>query len=87
MWGLSRDWLADAGGADIPDQDSLQSDACAPTSKRDANQRFYLESKEHMKMRGVRSPDEWDAVALTFAEPVADRVADRPIVVPSFGAV
>jgi hypothetical protein len=24
-----------------------------------------------MRARGVRSPDEWDAVALTFAEPVA----------------
>lgn len=87
MWGESRDWLDDVGGADIPDDDSLQRDACAPSSKRDGNQRFYLESKEHMKARGVRSPDDWDAVALTFAEPVADRVADRPIVVPRFGAV
>ncbi len=24
-----------------------------------------------MRVRGVKSPDEWDAVALTFAEPVA----------------
>jgi hypothetical protein len=24
-----------------------------------------------MRSRGVKSPDEWDAVALTFAEPVA----------------
>jgi hypothetical protein len=87
MWGLSRDWLDDPGGADIPDIDSLQRDACAPTSKRDANQRFSLESKEHMKARGVRSPDEWDAVALTFAEPVAERTADRPINIPAFGAV
>ena len=87
MWGLSRDWLDDPGGADIPDDDGLQRDACAPTSKLDANQRFTLESKEHMKARGVRSPDEWDAVALTFAEPVSERVADRPIVIPSFGAV
>ena len=30
-----------------------------------------LESKENMRRRGVPSPDEWDAVALTFAEPVA----------------
>ena len=27
--------------------------------------------KEDMRRRGVPSPDEWDAVALTFAEPVA----------------
>ena len=24
-----------------------------------------------MRARGAKSPDEWDAVALTFAEPVA----------------
>jgi hypothetical protein len=30
-----------------------------------------LEKKEDMRRRGVRSPDEWDAVALTFAEPVS----------------
>jgi len=36
------------------------------------NQRLLLESKERMRARGVRSPDEWDAVALTFAEPVKE---------------
>ncbi len=36
-----------------------------------SNTRLLLESKEHMRARGVPSPDEWDAVALTFAEPVA----------------
>ena len=36
------------------------------------NQRLLLESKEHMRARGIRSPDEWDAVCLTFAEPVKD---------------
>ena len=70
MWLRSRDWLEAAGGADIPDQDSLQADACAPTYTYDMNQRLIIESKEHMRARGVRSPDEWDAVCLTFAEPV-----------------
>ena len=37
----------------------------------DSNTRLVLESKENMRRRGVASPDEWDAVALTFAEPVA----------------
>jgi hypothetical protein len=31
-----------------------------------------LEKKEDMRRRGAASPDEWDAVALTFAEPVVD---------------
>jgi len=55
---------------DIPDLDSLQADACGPGYGYDMNQRLLLESKERMRARGIRSPDEWDAVALTFAEPV-----------------
>jgi len=72
MWTRSRDWLNEEGGADIPDRDSLQADACGPSYQYDANQRVQLESKEHMRKRGIRSPDEWDAIALTFAEPVLD---------------
>ncbi len=70
MWLRSRDWLTQAGGADIPDLDSLQADACAPAYSYDMGQRLLLESKERMRARGVRSPDEWDAIVLTFAEPV-----------------
>ena len=70
MWMRSRDWLEQSGGADIPDLDSLQADACAPGYSYDMQQRLVLESKEKMRSRGIRSPDEWDAVALTFAEPV-----------------
>jgi hypothetical protein len=71
MWMLSKQWLEDPGGADIPDSDALQADACGPAYKYDANTRLVLESKEDMLRRDVRSPDEWDAVALTFAEPVS----------------
>ncbi len=70
IWMASRDWLAQEGGADIPDIDSLQGDACGPGYKYDSNSRVLLESKEAMRARGVPSPDEWDSVALTFAEPV-----------------
>ncbi len=88
MWGDSREWLEDELGADIPDKDSLQADACGPGYKYDVNQRVLLESKEDMRKRGVRSPDEWDAIALTFAEPINDATgAGKPLVIPSFGAV
>jgi hypothetical protein len=70
MWQRSKDWLNAPGGADIPDLDSLQADACGPGYSYDMNQRLLLESKEHMRARGLRSPDEWDAISLTFAEPV-----------------
>jgi hypothetical protein len=79
MWERSRDWLDEPGGADIPDHDSLQADACGPSYHYDVNQRLLLESKEHMRARGVRSPDEWDAVVLTFAEPVAEEIRLRPM--------
>lgn len=73
MWMRSSDWLNEVGGADIPDEDSLQTDACGPQYHYDTNQYLLIESKEQMRKRGVRSPDEWDAVVLTFAEPVVER--------------
>jgi hypothetical protein len=86
MWLKSREWLEDPAGAAIPDRDSLQADACGPTYTYDSNSRLKLESKDHMRARGVRSPDEWDAVALTFAEPVgAGAGFGRKIVYPASG--
>ena len=52
--------------------DSLQADACGPSYKYDSHTRLQLEGKDQMRARGVPSPDEWDAVALTFAEPVRE---------------
>lgn len=72
MWMRSNDWLKDLAGVDLPDLDSIQADACAPSYKYDMNQRLQLESKEDMRRRNIRSPDEWDAIALTFAAPVAE---------------
>jgi hypothetical protein len=77
MWMRSKEWLEQTGGVDIPDSDALQSDATAPGySYGLTDQRLILESKEQMRARGVRSPDEWDSVALTFAEPVRERNRD-----------
>lgn len=72
MWGKSKDWLEEPGGVQIPDTDALQADATGPGYKYDSLTRVQLESKEDMRKRGLRSPDEWDAVALTFAEPVIE---------------
>lgn len=75
IWMKSKEWLQDPAGADIPDSDALQADACGPGYKWDSNTRLQLESKDDMRRRGVRSPDEWDSVALTFAEPVIEAVS------------
>jgi len=74
MWMNSKEWLEDPAGAQIPDSDSLQADACGPSYKYDSHTRLQLEKKEDMRRRDVPSPDEWDAVALTFAEPVGPEV-------------
>lgn len=87
MWDDSRDWLMDELGADIPDRDSLQADACGPGYRYNVNQMLVLEAKEDMIKRGIRSPDEWDATVLTFAEPVNDATAAKRLDIPAFGAV
>ena len=76
MWMNSRDWLEDPAGADIPDLDELQADACSTGYDHDQRARVQLWSKKKMRADGLRSPDLWDAVALTFAEPVIER--ERP---------
>jgi hypothetical protein len=78
MWMWLKDWLEDPAGVSIPDSDSLQADICGPGYKWDSNTRLLLESKDDMRRRGVLSPDEGDAVALTFAEPVAPEQAYTP---------
>ncbi len=86
MWMKSKEWLEDPAGAQIPDSDSLQADACGPGYKYDSHTRLQLERKEDMRRRDVPSPDEWDAVALTFAEPVAPKAGfGRKIEYPKAG--
>lgn len=67
MWGQMKDWLA--VGA-IDKHPELEADLVGPGTRPDPRQRVWLESKEDMKKRGVDSPDDGDALALTFAAPV-----------------
>lgn len=68
MWDRSREWLDLEEGVNLPDMDMLQADATAPRIKPLLNNDFLIESKDEMRKRGVRSPDLWDSVVLTFAE-------------------
>jgi hypothetical protein len=85
MWMKSKEWLEEPAGVQIPDLDSLQADACGPSYKWDSLTRLQLESKDHMMARGIPSPDEWDAVALTFAEPVGASNFNRKLTYPASG--
>ena len=49
----------------------LVDDLLSPLYKFDAANRIQLEKKEDMKARGLPSPDVGDALAMTFAAPVA----------------
>lgn len=68
MWGLVKEWLLDEP-CQIPDSDSLHADLCGIRYTFDSNSRLSMERKEDMKKRGIRSPDEADCLALTFALP------------------
>lgn len=73
MWGRMRDRLnADLAIDTTP---GLEVDLTGPGYRHDKRDRLLLESKEDMKKRGVDSPDDGDALALTFAQPV--KVAQR----------
>jgi hypothetical protein len=73
MWHLMKAWLEDQP-CRLPDEPQLIADLSAPAVVLpDSSGRRILEKKDHMKKRGVRSPDCADALALTFAEPVVAR--------------
>lgn len=71
MWSELADWLR--GGGAIPNQQALKLELATPTYKYDGNNRIQLESKDDIKKRlpDAGSPDLADALALTFAMPVA----------------
>jgi hypothetical protein len=73
MWSKMRDWLRASGAIDS--SAALETDLTAPGYMHDKRDRLLLESKEQMKKRGVDSPDDGDALALTFAQVVK---AKRP---------
>lgn len=76
MWQRLKDWLL-VGAIDTSPR--LESDLTAPGLREDLKQRIWLESKKDMKRRDVPSPDEADALALTFAQPVAVGGQSRPV--------
>lgn len=70
MWAQMRAWLN--GGA-IPDEQAIEDDLTGVEYSFTVDQAIELEKKEHMKKRGLASPDDADALACTFAEPVMPR--------------
>lgn len=70
MWGFLKDWCR-AGC--LPDDPDLAADLTGVEYGYDAANALRLERKQDMRRRGLASPDDGDALALTFAYPVVPR--------------
>lgn len=69
MWWRMKEWV-EQGGV-IPNDAQLKQDLASPTYYYNTANKLCLESKDEIKARIMRSPDQADALALTFAFPVA----------------
>lgn len=71
IWWRMRDKLRI--GLAIPDDDDLERELTSVEFHHDKKDRVLLEAKEHMKERGLPSPDRADALAVTFYMEVQPR--------------
>lgn len=69
MWGRMKEWLK---GGCLAKDETVATDLTSVEYGFKADDSILLESKESMKKRGLHSPDEGDAIAITFAQPVAE---------------
>ena len=78
MWDAMREWLVYGC---IDKDESLIDDLTGPEYAVHLKGQLKLEGKDAMRKRGLPSPDNGDALALTFAEPVArnDAAAARKL--------
>ena len=74
IWAIMREWLQ--GGA-IPDDQTLADDLTGVEYSFNSRDEIQLERKDHMKARGLASPDDGDGLALTFAVPVLPSYEDE----------
>lgn len=74
MWGRLKDWLR--GDVQIPDDEELKASLTGiEYGMSDRTMAIQLERKQDMKARGMDSPDEGDAAAYHFAEPVRQKTS------------
>jgi hypothetical protein len=80
MWSRMKEWLA--RGA-IDSFSGLEIDLTGPGYHHNPHDQVVIESKEKMKQRGVDSPDDADALALTFAQKVVQQDPPMPKPIPA----
>jgi hypothetical protein len=69
MWNQVKEWLP--SGSIDPNDEQLEIDLSGPGFHFNKTNQLVLEPKEQMLKRGLSSPDDGDALALTFAQAVA----------------
>ena len=76
-WSLMKEWLRTGS---IPNDEELKAQLTGREYTHDGKMRIVLEKKDDMRERGLESPDRADALAMTFAQPVASKLvmSDRP---------
>lgn len=67
MWGAMRQWINTGA---LPNDPELKNQLCAVHYYINVRGEIQLETKEEMSRRGIESPDDGDALALTFAYPI-----------------
>lgn len=72
IWGRMKEWLQNGGS--IPEDKLLIENLCNPEYEVIRSGQIKIESKKDMKKRGLSSPDDADALALTFARIVQEYI-------------
>jgi len=73
MWGRMKQWLPIGY---LAKDEALATDLTGVEYGFTVSDQILLESKESMKKRGLASPDDADALAVTFAHPVPEFTSD-----------
>ena len=80
MWAKLKEWLR--GGMIPADDTTLEMDLTGPGYHLNRQDQLVIESKEKLAARGISSPDDGDALALTFAAPVSPPAPPEPRYIP-----
>ncbi len=74
IWQKMKLWLKEGGA--YPADQVLHDELIGPETVGRLDGIIQIESKEHMKERGLASPNRADCLAITFAYPIATRIRD-----------
>jgi phage terminase large subunit len=76
MWTRLKDWLLRGAIDELPE---LEIGLTGPGYHLNRANKLVLESKQDMQKRGEASPDDADALCLTFAQPVAPEIPQEAV--------